>query len=172
MTLERPAEYLVSLVRELCKVTGESEWVEFKVNVREPEEVGEYISALANSAALVGKAFAYVVWGISDRDHSVVGTSFDPSVARVGNEALENWLLRLLEPRLNFRFFQVPMDGHSVVVLEIERAFRQPVRFRGREYIRVGSYKKKLKDFPERAGTVAIFRSNPLRRSNCGRASG
>ncbi len=157
MTLERPAEYLVSLVRELCKLTGELEWVEFKVNVREPEEVGEYISALANSAALVGKAFAYVVWGISDRDHSVVGTSFDPSVARVGNEALENWLLRLLEPRLNFRFFQVPMDGHSVVVLEIERAFRKPARFRGREYIRVGSYKKKLKDFPERERALWRF---------------
>ena len=157
MTLERPAEYLVNLARELCKLTGESEWVEFKVNVREPEEVGEYISALANSAALVGKAFAYVVWGISDRDHSVVGTSFDPSVARVGNEALESWLLRLLEPRLNFRFFQVPMDGHSVVVLEIERAFRQPVRFRGREYIRVGSYKKKLKDFPERERALWRF---------------
>ena len=157
MTLDRRPEYLVSLVRELCKLTGESEWVEFKVNVREPEEVGEYISALANSAALVGKAFAYVVWGISDRDHSVVGTSFDPSVARVGNEALENWLLRLLEPRLNFRFFQVPMDGRSVVVLEIERAFRQPVRFRGREYIRVGSYKKKLKDFAERERTLWRF---------------
>ena len=157
MTLERPAEYLVSLVRELCKLTGESEWVEFKVNVREPEEVGENVSALANSAALVGKAFAYVVWGVSDRDHSVVGTSFDPSVARVGNEALENWLLRLLEPRLNFRFFQLPMDGHSVVVLEIERAFRQPVRFRGREYIRVGSYKKKLKDFPERERALWRF---------------
>lgn len=163
MTLERPAEYLVSLVRELCKLTGESEWVEFKVNVREPEEVGEYISALANSAALVGKAFAYVVWGISDRDHSAVGTSFDPSVARVGNEALENWLLRLLEPRLNFRFFQVPMDGHSVIVLEIERAFRQPVRFRGREYIRVGSYKKKLKDFPERERALwRIFDQTPF----------
>lgn len=98
MTLDRPAEYLISLVRELCGLNRETEWVEFKVNIRKPEEVGEYISALANSAALVGKAFAYVVWGVSDRDHSVVGTTFNPSVARVGNEALENWLLRLLEP--------------------------------------------------------------------------
>lgn len=163
MTLERPAEYLVSLVRELCGLTGETEWVEFKVNVHRPEEVGEYISALANSAALVGKAFAYVVWGISDRDHSVVGTSFDPSVARVGNEALENWLLRLLEPRLNFRFFQVSVEGHSVIVLEIERAFRQPVRFHGQEYIRVGSYKKKLKDFPERERALwRIFDRTPF----------
>ena len=163
MTLERPTEYLVSLVRELCGLTGETEWVEFKVNVRKPEEVGEYISALANSAALVGKAFAYVVWGISDGDHSVVGTSFDPSAARVGNEALENWLLRLLEPRLNFRFFQVPVEGHSVIVLEIERAFRQPVRFHGQEYIRVGSYKKKLKDFPERERALwRIFDQTPF----------
>lgn len=163
MTLERPAEYLTSLVRELCGLDRETEWVEFKVNVRKPEEVGEYISALANSAALVGKAFAYVVWGVSDRDHSVVGTSFNPSVARVGNEALENWLLRLLEPRLNFRFFQVPVEGHSVIVLEIERAFRQPVRFRGQEYIRVGSYKKKLKDFPERERALwRIFDQTPF----------
>ena len=163
MTLERPAEYLVSLVRELCGLTGETEWVEFKVNIRKPDEVGEYISALANSAALVGKAFAYVVWGISDRDHSIVGTSFDPSAARVGNEALENWLLRLLEPRLNFRFFQVPVDGHSVIVLEIERALRQPVRFHGQEYIRVGSYKKKLKDFPERERALwRIFDQTPF----------
>ena len=64
MTMDRPVEYLVSLVRELCRLSGETEWVEFKVNVRKPEEVGEYISALANSAALAGKAFAYMVWGV------------------------------------------------------------------------------------------------------------
>ena len=76
MPLNRTAEYLVSLVRELCNLTGETEWVEFKVNVRKLEEIGEYISALANSAALVGKTFAYVLWGVSDRDHAVVGTTF------------------------------------------------------------------------------------------------
>ena len=41
MTLERPAEYLVSLVRELCGLARETEWVEFNVNVRNPDEVGE-----------------------------------------------------------------------------------------------------------------------------------
>lgn len=154
MTMDRTADYLISLVRELCGLRRETEWVEFKVNVRKPEEIGEYISALANSAALAGKAFAYIVWGISDADQSIVGTRFDPSAAKVGNEALENWLLRLLDPRIHFRFFQVTIDGHSLVVLEIERAVRQPVQFRGQEYIRVGSYKKKLKDFPEKARSL------------------
>ena len=37
-----------------------------------------------------------------------------------------------------------------MVVLEIGRALRSPVQFRGQEFIRVGSYKKKLKDFPEK----------------------
>ena len=88
---------------------------------------------------------------------------FDPSTAKIGNEALENWLLQLLEPRVHFRFFQVPVDGHSVVVLEIERAFRQPVQFRGQEYIRVGSYKKKLKDFPEKARVLwRVFDETPF----------
>ena len=163
MTLDRPVEYLISLVQELRRLTEETEWVEFKVNVHEPREIGEYISALANSAALVGKSFAYMVWGISDRDHAVVGTRFDPNAVKVGNEALDNWILRLLEPRIHFRFFPVTVDGYSLVVLEIGQAFRQPVRFRGQEYIRVGSYKKPLKDFPEKARLLwRVFDQTPF----------
>jgi predicted HTH transcriptional regulator len=150
MTSDRPAAYLTSLVHELCALPRETEWVEFKVNDAEPQAIGEYVSALANSAALVGKAFAYLVWGIRDDDHAVVGTVFDPPAARVGNEELESWLLRLLEPKIDFRFFMVEIDGHRVVLLEIARAARHPVRFSGQEFIRVGTYKKKLKDFPEK----------------------
>ena len=150
MTTQHPTQYLVSLVRELCKLPQETEWVELKVNDAEPEEIGEYISALSNSAALAGKSFAYLVWGVTDGDHSIVGTSFAPRSAKVGNEELENWLLRLLSPRIDFHFFEVEVDGKPVVLLEIERAFRHPVQFRGQELIRVGSYKKKLKDFPEK----------------------
>ena len=151
MTLDHTVEYLVSLVHELRRHTGETEWVEFKVNMHEQHRIGEYISALANSAALVGKPFAYMVWGIADSDHTVVGTEFDPRVKRVGNEALENWILRMLNPRIHFRFFPVEVGGRSLVVLEIERAFRQPVQFQSQAHIRIGSYKKNLKDFPEKA---------------------
>ncbi len=56
MTTNRSKDYLVGLVRELCKLPQETEWVEFKENDAEPENIGEYLSALANSAALAGKA--------------------------------------------------------------------------------------------------------------------
>ena len=103
---------------------------------------------------MVGKAAAYLVWGVRDSDHAIVGTSFDPTVARKGNEALESWLLRLLEPKIDFRFLRLDTDSGPVVVAEIARAARHPVRFAGQEYIRVGSYKKKLKDFPEKERTL------------------
>lgn len=150
MTTDRPVDYLISQVRELCKLPQETEWVEFKENDAEPQQIGEYLSALANSAALVGKAFAYLVWGVSDGEHTVVGTKFSPATAKVGNEELESWLLRSLAPKIHFRFFDVVVDGLPVVLLEIERAFRQPVQFQGAEFIRVGTYKKRLKDFPEK----------------------
>lgn len=163
MTTDRTAEYLVGLVRELCKLPNETEWAEFKVNKAESQEIGEYLSALANSAALAGKASAYLVWGVEDGTHRVVGTQFSPRSAKVGNEELENWLLQLLAPKIHFHFFEVAVDGQPVVLLEIERAFRHPVQFQGQEFIRVGSYKKKLKDFPEKERALwRIFDQTPF----------
>ena len=163
MMMDRSVEYLVGLVRELSELPRETEWVEFKVDRYEPAEVGEYISALANSAALAGKAFAHVVWGVADDDHAVVGTRFRPNDEKVGNEELESWLLRLLEPKLHFRFHGVSVDGRAVVLLEIGAAFRHPVKFRGQEYIRVGSYKKKLRDFPEKERALwRVFDRTPF----------
>lgn len=138
------------MVRELCKQPQEAEWVEFKHNYSEPQDIGEYISALSNSAALAGKASAYMVWGISDREHEVIGTKFSPKTVKIGNEELENWLLRALSPKIHFRFFEARINELFVVLLEIKRASLQPVQFQGNEFIRVGTYKKRLKDFPEK----------------------
>ena len=54
-------QYLKSLVSELTLLSNETEWVEFKVNNKEPQLIGEYISALSNSAALEGKKYTYLL---------------------------------------------------------------------------------------------------------------
>lgn len=146
----RDQQYLRSLVLEFSALPAETGWLEFKHNKAEPQDIGEYIAALANTAALEGRAHAYLLWGVANEGHAIVGTSFDPGSARQGNEELESWLLRLLAPRIGFRFHPVDMDSRAVVLLEIDAAFRHPVKFQGTEYIRVGSYKKPLKDFPEK----------------------
>ena len=89
MTPIRDHDYLVGLVRELCKLPRETEWVEFKTNYGDPERISELISALANGAALNGKPNAYIVWGIEDETHSVVGATFSFAAEKKGNEPLE-----------------------------------------------------------------------------------
>ena len=150
MTIDRDEKYLVGLVRELCRLPVETPSVEFKQNKAEPADIGEYLSALSNAAALHGKANAYLVWGVHDETHEIVGTTFNPHTCKKGNEELESWLVRLLSPRLHFRFLPVVVDEKPVVILEIPRASTKPTAFENRELIRVGSLRKPLKDLPEK----------------------
>lgn len=150
MSIDRPENDLLGILTELRKLPAETEWVEFKHNNADPNEIGEYLSALANAAALAGKVQAWLVWGVQDESHEIIGTTFSPTSAKVGNEELESWLLRLLSPKINFRFYALEPEGKPIVLLEIGAAFRHPVQFKGTEFIRIGSYKKKLKEFPEK----------------------
>lgn len=152
--MNQDAHYLRNLVVELASQPSELEWLEFKMNNAEPQDIGEYISALANSAALAGKAYGYLLWGVDDGSHIIVGTSFNPRTKRVGNEELESWLLRQLSPKIGFAFHTVNVDGCDVVLLQVDRAFRHPVQFSNQSFIRIGSIKKKLKDFAERERTL------------------
>ncbi|MGH8497355.1 MAG: ATP-binding protein [Methylococcales bacterium] len=153
------------MLYELRNLPRETEWVEFKHNNGDPEEIGEYLSALANTAASLGKIHAYLVWGLDNTSHEVIGTTFDPVKAKVSNEELENWLLRLLKPKINFRFHSLRADEKPVILLEIGAAFRHPVQFKNTEFIRIGSYKKKLKDFPEKERDLwRVFDRTPFER--------
>lgn len=163
MSADRDHDYQVGLVQELIKLPRETEWVEFKVNNTDPQEIGEYMSALANAAALNGKAHGYLLWGIENIQHQIVGTTFDPANARKGNEPLETWLLRLLTPKVHFRFQTVDIDGRRVAILETERASDRPVSFSGTEYIRIGEVKKPIKEAPDRERTLwRIFDRTPF----------
>lgn len=140
----------MGLVRKLTRLPAETEWVEFKENRADLTDIGEYVSAMANAAALMGLPHGYVVWGVEDETHAIVGTTFDPVASKVGNENLENWLIRCVSPKLGLRFDRVAVDGHPVVVLDIEATHRHPARFKSQGYIRVGSYKKPLHEHPEK----------------------
>ena len=148
MPTHQSPEQLASLLRELCKLPKEAEWVEFKYNNDDPQMIGEYISALANSAALLGKQSAYVVWGIADEDHALLGTKFKPSTTRHKQQELESWLLQKIAPKIHFQFLEFEVEDQPFVILEISAANHTPVQFDGVEFIRVGSYTKKIKDHP------------------------
>lgn len=96
-------EFYISLIERLRALPDETEWAEFKVNNCEPETIGEYISALSNSAAYCDKEKSYLLWGINDITHEIEGTKFVPKKAKKGNQELENWLLgSLKQSHLNY----------------------------------------------------------------------
>ena len=94
------------LLKDLQSLNMECEWVEFKVNNYNPQELGEYISALSNSAAYHNEKYGYLVYGVEDNTHRLVGTSFHPSLSKIGNQELENWLATQLNPKIDFNFFE------------------------------------------------------------------
>ncbi|HPE77903.1 MAG TPA: putative DNA binding domain-containing protein [Draconibacterium sp.] len=141
---------LYNLLEELIKQPKESEWVEFKENYHSAEEIGEAISALANGASLYNNQFGYMIFGVQDSPQMVTGTEFKFSKKKKGKEELENWILQRLAPRIDFRYYEFDYKGKDVVIIEIPSAVSQPVRFINIAYIRVGSYTRKLVEFPDK----------------------
>lgn len=55
-----------------------------------------------------------------------------------------------IKPRVDIKIHEGNVDGKYVVLFEVQAAANRPVRFKDSEYIRVGTYTKKLRDYPEK----------------------
>lgn len=140
---------LKDIVNELRAYETEKEWFEFKVSWYEPNELGKYISALSNSAAIEGRKEAYFVWGIDNDTHEVVGTKFKFDID-VKNEPLKHFLARNITPDIDFTFNECKFGERRVVILVIPAAKTVPTSFDNVRYIRIGSSKERLDKYPER----------------------
>lgn len=139
---------LEKLVLELIKQPDETPWLEFKHNNYDPFMIGQDISALANAATMYDRNCAYMLWGVHDKTHEIVGTDNNLQNLKKGNQELENWLRSLLSDNADFEFSSVTIDNNKVGVLIIYSAVSFPVKFEKIDYVRIGSYTKKLKDYP------------------------
>lgn len=119
-----------NILQRLVALPKENEWVEFKHNYHSEDEIGERISALANAAALFNKPFAYLVYGVDDDTHQIVGTAFRPSTKTVGKNELENWLVQNLLPHIDFRIYEFQHEGKNVAMFEIPAAEHSPVTYK------------------------------------------
>lgn len=140
---------IADIVNELRAYDSEREWFEFKENWFEAKALGEYISALSNSAAYEGKETAYFVWGINDNTHEIVGTRFNPN-QNINGEPLKHFLARQIFPNVDFRFDEISMGNRRVVVLSIPKAKTIPTAYADERFIRIGSSKEKLRKYPEK----------------------
>ncbi len=144
-------QQLRALVEHLVSQPHENEWIEFKLNFHSPEEIGERISALSNSACIHNQPSGYLVFGVEDRTHLIKGTSFNAKTHAKGSENLEHWLATRLNPKIDFSVYEFSYDTHRrISIYIIPAAKNQPIEFLHQAYIRIGSITRKLNEFPEK----------------------
>lgn len=136
-------------VLELCQYNDEQEWFEFKENWFDADGIGEYISAISNASAFHFQPYGYFIWGVNDESHEIVGTKFNQYCDH-NKEPLQNYLARNLSPSVNFEFKEIEIRGRRVVVLLIPAAEEIPTSFKEKRYIRIGSAKVNIKNYPKR----------------------
>lgn len=137
------------IVLDLCGYSDEQEWFEFKENWFEQETLGEYVSAMSNAAAFHHKKYAFFIWGVDNEKHEIVGTKFNQYI-EIKNEPYQNYLARNLSPSINFSFEETIINKRRVVVLVIPAAEGIPTSYKEKRYLRIGSSKCNLKDYPQR----------------------
>lgn len=145
---------LVKLIEALVRLPSETPWLEFKHDCYNPEMIGERISGLANSATLEDRAYAYMIWGVHDKTHEIVGTDKDLQNIRIGTDELDGWLRQRLSRNADFQFDLVEIENKRVGVLTVSAAVGYPVSFQKNDYIRFGSVNRKLNEFSEKRGLL------------------
>ena len=130
----------MELIYSLAGFPEETEWIEFKESNSEPARIARDISALANSAAFLGREYAYKIWGLDDKSHKLVGTTFRNLKANgKGNQALPIWLRNVLSRNASYEFLSCDHNAMHFEVLRIRAASAQPVYYDKDAYIREGS---------------------------------
>jgi ATP-dependent DNA helicase RecG len=136
----------IDLIEELISHGSELGWLEFKVNNSDPKTIGILCSAISNGARIAGRDSGYVLWGVDDATHQIIGTVFQPHAEKISNQDFQFWLAAKLKPSLAVNFKIIQHSKGRVVLLEIPAAMTVPTSFDNIAYIRIGSATPRLAD--------------------------
>ena len=122
----------------LRSMRSENEVVEFKEakNTYHISKIGKYVSALSNEANLREQDDAWLVFGIRDCDHGIVGSQYRTSVDKLMH--LKKEIGDKTPNRFSFKEIYTPIsEGMRVVLFQTPAAPRgMPISFEGHYYAR------------------------------------
>ncbi|MDY0383816.1 RNA-binding domain-containing protein [Trichlorobacter sp.] len=131
---------LLNKLEELRNMKSENEIVEFKEakNDYHFDKIGKYFSALSNEAALKSLANAWLVFGVHDKTHNIVGSSY-----RVDTRSLESLKKEIADKTTNRITFidihELTLPEGRVLMFQIPAAPKGiPVAWEGHYYGRDG----------------------------------
>ena len=131
---------LKGTLNDLRSLDSENEIVEFKEakNNYDFTKLGKYFSALSNEANLCSKPYGWLVFGIKDNDHSIVGTQYRSE--RKDLDKLKGEIANKTTNRISFiDIHEVNLPEGRVVMFQIPAAPKGiPTAFDGHYYARDG----------------------------------
>lgn len=134
------AEQLNSILDSLCCLSAENEIVEFKEakNNYDFSKLGKYFSALSNEANLKGISCAWLVFGVEDKKHQIVGSQFRAS--RKDLDSLKGEIAKKSTNNISFiEIHEILKPEGRVILFQIPAAPKGiPIAFDGHFYARDG----------------------------------
>ncbi|PKL19550.1 MAG: transcriptional regulator [Spirochaetae bacterium HGW-Spirochaetae-5] len=131
---------LNDILDNLLNLPAETEVVEFKEakNDYSFEKIGKYFSALSNEANLKRKPYAWLVFGVEDKHHKIVGSNYRSN--RKDLDSLKDELANKINNRITFiEIYEIPRSEGRVVMFQIPAAPRGlPINFDGHYFGRNG----------------------------------
>jgi ATP-dependent DNA helicase RecG len=131
---------LSDILDELLKLPDETEWIEFKEAKTgfDFRELGQYFSALSNEANLKGRPCGWLIFGVEDETHRVVGSMYRPQ--RKDLDSLKHEVAKQTTGGITFvEVFEIPHADGRVVMFQIPPAPRGvPTAWQGHYYGRDG----------------------------------
>lgn len=125
---------------DLRKLPTETEWVEFKpASGIDLHKLGCYFSALSNEARLHSREYGWIVFGVDDETHDIVGTHYKDTP-----ESLDKLKLEITQDTTNgigfLAVYEVFESGKRVLMFSIPPApYGMPIAWKNKFYGRDGS---------------------------------
>ncbi len=127
---------LIKILNELRNLPSETEWCEFKTanDNFSTNEIGKYFSALSNEANILDKNFAWVIFGIDDKTHNIVGTDYRKETKRLKN--LKEQIGKETTNRHSFiEIHELIIENKRIIMFQIPPApISIPIAWKGHYY--------------------------------------
>jgi ATP-dependent DNA helicase RecG len=127
---------LKQILQSLLNLTAENEIVEFKEAKTgyDFNKLGKYFSALSNEANLKGRPYAWLVFGIENKKHAIVGSKF--RTQRKELDSLKSEIANKTTNRITFiEIHELNEPDGRVVMFQIPAAPKGlPIAFEGHYY--------------------------------------
>ena len=128
---------LLDILDELL-ANEENECVEFKraKNDFDIDLLGKYFSALGNEANLKNKQYSWIIFGVDDKTHDIVGTNFynDDNFNKVKKQIADN-----TTDNITFiEIYSIYKDDKRVIMFQVPAASGVPINWKGFAYGRTG----------------------------------